>query len=211
MNSNWNWGTVSKINVWWKLEQIWKVSVGTETLFFKLFKIKKNNKHWVTTIISYPANSMVALLSLTPLIWKVWPLHQMMMQLNPRQLKEIELKMNVLILWHYSKFSPFLSSGGFISHVPESTLRVSYCVPYTAFITPISTFLLATDCVVPSFCNAANNVTVRHTVTHWNLCMEKITCKLYPYLCNSVKRGHTNCKKKNQNIANLVTKQKFIF
>lgn len=154
---------------------------------------------------------MVALLFLTPLIWKVWPLHQMMMQLNPRQLKEIELKMNVLILWHYSKFSPFLSSGGFISHVPESTLRVSYCVPYIAFITPISTFLLATDCVVPSFCNAANNVTVRHTVTHWKLCMGKITCKLYPYLCNSVKRGHTNCKKKNQNIANLVTKQKFIF
>ena len=135
MNSNWNWGTVSKINVWWKLEQIWKVSVGTESLFFKLFKINKNNKHWVTTIISYPANSMVALLSLTPLIWKVWPLHQMMMQLNPRQLKEIELKMNVLILWHYSKFSPFLSSGGFISHVPESTLRVSYYEPYIAFVT----------------------------------------------------------------------------
>ena len=105
MNSNWNWGTVSKINVRWKLEQIWKVSVGTESLFFELFKINKNNKHWVTTIISYPANSMVALLFLTPLIWKVWSLHQMMMQLNPRQLKEIELKMNVLILWHCSKFS----------------------------------------------------------------------------------------------------------
>ena len=44
MNSNWNWGTVSKINVWWKLEQIWKVSVGTETLFFKLFKIKKKQQ-----------------------------------------------------------------------------------------------------------------------------------------------------------------------
>ena len=154
---------------------------------------------------------MVALLSLTPLIWKVWPLHQMMMQLNPRQLKEIELKMNVLILWHYSKFSPFLSSGGFISHVPESTLRVSYCVPYIAFITAISTFLLATDCVVPSFCNATYNVTVRHTVTHWKLCMGKIICKLYPYLCNSVKRGHKNCKKENKKIANLVTKQKFIF
>ena len=102
----WNWGTVSKINVWWKLEQIWRVSMGTETLFFNLFKINKNNKHWVTTIISYPANLMVALLTLTPLIWKVWSLHQMMMQLNPRQ-KEItgKPKMNVPILWHCSKFS----------------------------------------------------------------------------------------------------------
>ena len=105
---------------------------------------------------------------------------------------------------------PFLSSGGFISHVPESTLRVSYCVPYIAFITH-QHFLLTTDCVVPSFYNATNNVTVRHTVTHWKLCMGKIICKLYPYLCNSVKRGHKNCKKENQNIANLVTKQKFIF
>ena len=183
----------------------------TETLFFKLFKIKKNNKHWVTTIISYPANSMVALLSLTPLIWKVWSLHQMMMQLNPRQLKEIELKMNVLILRYYSKFSPFLSSGGFISHVPESTLRVSYCVPYIAFITPISTFLLATDCVVPSFCNAANNVTVRHTVTHWKLCMGRITCKLYPYLCNSVKRGHTNCKKKKIKTLQILLQNKNLY
>ena len=51
---------------------------------------------------------------------------------------------------------PFLSSGGFISHVPECTLHVSYCEPYIAFITQISTFLLATDCVVPSFCNATN-------------------------------------------------------
>lgn len=106
--------------------------MGTETLFFKLFKINENHKHWVTTIISYPANSMVALLPLTPLIWKVWPLHQMMMQLNPRQLKEIELKRNIMTL---VQVFPFLSSGGFISHVPESTLRVSYYEPYVAFIT----------------------------------------------------------------------------
>ena len=71
---------------------------------------------------------MVALLTLTSLIWKKWSLHQMMMRLNPVQLKKIELKKCTNIMTLFQVF-PFRSSGGFISHVPESTLRVSYSNP----------------------------------------------------------------------------------